>query len=208
MIVSAAHDSCSSTAKGLGSSQSRIAILLSYAILLGGVITMGITAYMVVVSYSSLPYADGWIEANAGAYGTSPLNPAWLWAQHSEHRLIIPKIFLAVDLRLFHASQVFLLVSILAIQFLHLMLLGWSMRVLGGWRGTVWRTGMGLAAFCLFCPTQWENFGWGFQVCFVLPGLFATSSFVGLLLYWMDPKQPGRRRSWVWLVVANLAALG
>ena len=85
---------------------------------------------------------------------------------------MIPKLFLVVDLRLFQATQVFLLTSILVIQFLHLTLLGWSMQVLGGWRGDVWRTGIGIAAFCLFCPSQWFNFVLGLQVNFVLLGLF------------------------------------
>ena len=135
------------------------------------------------------------------------MNPAWLWVQHSEHRLIIPKIFLAIDLSLFRVTKNFYWQAS-AIQLLHLILLAWSMRVLGGWRGAVWRTGAGLAAFCLFCPTQWENFTWGFQVCFVLPGLFATLSFVGLLMYWMDSRHPDRQRSWLWLAASNLAALG
>lgn len=203
-ITSALHDSRISAVTGLPNSRPRVASFLSYAILLAGMITMGVAVYMVIVSYSRLPYADGWDEVGAAAYGSSQLNPAWLWVQHSEHRLIIPKIFLAADLSLFHASQKFLLASIFLIQLLHLILLSWSMRVLGGWRGTVWRTGVGLAAFCLFCPSQWENFVWGFQVCFVLPGLFVTASVVGLLLYWTD----SRPHSWVWLVVANLAALG
>lgn len=205
-VTSAVRDSCSSTAKSRSNSLSGVAIVLSYAILLGGVITIGITAYMVIVSYSSLPYADGWDEAGAVAYGSSPLKPAWLWTQHSEHRLVIPKIFLAIDLSLFQAKQIFLLASIWLIQLLHLLLLGWSMRVLGGWSGSVWRTGVGLAAFCLFCPAQWENFVWGFQVCFVLPGLFATASFVALLLYWRNVGQAGRHL-WTLLLVANLAAL-
>ena len=59
-----------------------------------------------------------------------------------------------------------------------------------------WRTGAGLAAFCLFCPTQWENLTWGFQTCFVLPGLFATLSFVSLLLYWArsNSESPAQRK--------------
>jgi hypothetical protein len=206
--IAAARDPFSLTAESRDSIQSRVAAFLSYAILFGGIITMGITVYMVVVSYSSLPYVDGWDEVGAAAYGSSQLTPAWLWVQHSEHRLIIPKLFLAIDLSLFQASQKFLLGSILAVQFLHLILLAWSMRVLGNWRGAVWRTGVGLAAFCLFCSTQWENFVWGFQVCFVLPGLFATMSFVALLMYWRDSRQPHEPRLWAWLVVANLAALG
>jgi hypothetical protein len=206
--VSATRDSRRSMAQTPRHSPLHAVTLLSYAILLGGAVTMGITAYMVIVTYAALPYADGWEEVGAAAYGSSQLNPAWLWVQHSEHRLVIPKLFLALDLDRFHASQKFLLASIFLIQFLHLMLLGWSMRALGGWRGALWRTGMGLAALCLFCPTQWENFVWGFQVCFVLPCLFATASIVGLLRYWMDSRQPDRKPSWTWLVIANLAALG
>ena len=208
MEIAAARDHFGLTAQSRASIQSRVAGFLSYAVLLGGMITMAVTVYLVVGVYSSLPYADGWDEVGAAAYGSSQLNPAWLWVQHSEHRMIIPKIFLAIDLSFFHASQKFLLGSILAIQFLHLILLAGSMRVLGSWRGAVWRTGVGLAAFCLFCPTQWENFVWGFQVCFVLPGLFATMSFVALLMYWRDSQQPQQPRLWAWLVVANIAALG
>jgi hypothetical protein len=204
--IAAAHDSSRLTAESRDNIS--VAAILSYAILLGGLITIGVTVYLVIVSYSSLPYADGWDEVGAAAYGSSQLNPAWLWVQHSEHRLIIPKVFLAIDLRLFRANQKFLLASILAIQFLHLTLLAWSMRVLGRWRGTAWRTGVGLAAFCLFCPTQWENFIWGFQVCFVLPGLFASVSFVGLLMYWKDPEHSDSQGSWLWLAASNLAALG
>lgn len=205
-VTSAGLDSLTSTLQS-PHSPSRVAGLLSYLALFGGLITIGITVYLVIVTYSTLPYADGWDEVGAVAYGSSQLDPGWLWVQHSEHRLILPKIFLAVDLSLFHASQTFLLASILALQFLHLVLLAWSMRVLGGWRGAAWRTGIGMAAFCLFCPTQWENFVWGFQVCFVLPDLFATASFVGLLLYWRDSGEPGQQRIWLWLVLANLAAV-
>ena len=159
--------------------------VLSWILILCGIATIGLAIYVTTVSYSSLPYSDSWREIDPVVLHISPIAPDWLRAQINEHRLVLPKLFLAADLRWFHARQTFLLVSILVIQFLHLVLLAWSMRVLGGWTGALWRTGTGLAAFCLFCPSQWENFVWGFQVCFVLPGLFATLSFVMLLLYWM-----------------------
>jgi len=127
--------------------------IFSYAILLAGIITMGFSAYMVVVSYSSLPFWDGWVHVAFVARGGNPYTLAWLWSQHNEHRMLIPRLFWLADLRWFHARQVFLLASIFLIQFLHLLLLGWSMRVFGGWRGAVWRSGVGLAAFCLFCPS-------------------------------------------------------
>jgi hypothetical protein len=186
----------------------RVTSALSYAVLLGGILTIAVALYMVVVSYSSLPLMDGWSEVSL-VRGANPLSPAHLWRQHNEHRLVIPKLFLAADLQLFQARQVFLLASILVIQFLHLALLSWSMRVLGGWRGALWRTGAGVTAFCLFCPSQWENFVWGFQVCFVLPPLFATLSFVALLLYGRESQQnPDKPMASKFLVVSIAAALG
>jgi len=183
--------------------------LLSWAILLGGFLTLAVALYLVVTTRSSLPFWDGWAQIEPAATGVSPLSPAWLWRQHNEHRLILPKLFLAADLELFQARQIFLLASILAIQLLHWGLLGWSMRVLGGWRGPLWRTGVGLAAFCLFCPAQWQNFVWGFQVCFVLPQLFATASFVALLLYSREAQQePATVPHSRFLVLSVLAALG
>ena len=137
--------------------------VLSYVILFGGIITIGVALYMVVVSYSSLPFWDGWMEVQAAARDRSLLSPAWLWERDNKHRVVVPKLFLAADLRLFQGRQIFLLASIFCIQLLHLALLSWSMRALGGWRGALWRTGTGLAAFCLFCPTQWANFVIGFQ---------------------------------------------
>ncbi len=96
-----------------------IASVLSYAILLGGILTIAVTLYMVVVSYSSLPYWDGWTQVGIAAGGESPLSPAWLWHQHNEHRLVIPKLFLAADLSCFRPARTFLLVSIFLIQMLH-----------------------------------------------------------------------------------------
>lgn len=180
---------------------------LSYIILVGGLAAVGLAAYMVVVTFSSLPAWDGWIEIHFEADRANQSTLAWLWNQHYEHRLVIPKLLLLVDLCWFHATQAFLLVSIFVIQLLHLLVLGWSMRVLGGWRGAVWRTGFGLAAFCLFCLSQWENLTWGFQTCFVLSGLFATLAFLGLILYWMRSRE-ARRGSWKYLLLSIAAALG
>jgi hypothetical protein len=171
----------------------------SYAILVGGILTIAATIYMVVSSYSRLPFLDGWVQIKTAADGVNPLSPAWLWQQHNEHRLLIPKLFLAADLHFFHATQAFLLASILVIQLLHLGLLTWSMYVLGQWRGSLLRSGIGLTAFCLFSPSQWQNFVWGFQVCFVLPQLFATLSFVALIYGRNSPK---------WLAISIGAALG
>jgi hypothetical protein len=186
-----------------------ITSILSYLILLGGFSIVFATARMVILGYSSLPFAEGWLQISVAAKAVNPLSLDWLWQQHLEHRFLIPKLFLAADLLLFHASQVFLLASIFAIQLLHLALLGWSMRVLGGWRGALWRTGFGAAAFCLFFPSQWENFVCGFEVNFVLSGLFASTAFIGLLLYWLRSQpEPAGNGAPKLLLLSILAALG
>ena len=181
---------------------------LSFAILIGGLITVAVTVHMVATTYSALPYSDAWTEVNAAVRGTNLLSPQWLWQQHNEHRIVLPKLFLAADFLLFRYRQTFCLTSILFIQAAHLVLLSWALWVLGGWRGAVWRTAVGAIAFALFCPSQWENFVWGFQTCFVLPGLLATLSFVGLALLKHADDSPLERRSWNFLLLSIVAALG
>lgn len=207
-LATSMHD-CNANAKNRETYASHTSTVFSYAIFLGGIITIGVAVYLVIVSYSSLPYEDGWAEIDVVANGIDLRSPNWFWHQHNEHRPVIPKLFLVVDLLLFRANQVFLLASVLAIQLLHLTLLGWSMRVLGRWRGDLWRTGVGVAAFCLFCPSQWFNFVAGFQVQFVLLGLFVTLSFVGFLLYWThSEQQTGGAHAWSYLLLSILGALG
>jgi hypothetical protein len=162
---------------------------------------------MVLVSYSSLPYADGWAEIDVIANHINLGSFEWFWGQHNEHRFVIPKLFLAVDLRFFQAKQTFLLASIFTVQLLHLMALGWSMRALGRWRGDLWLTGFGLAAFCLFCPPQWFNFVLGFQINFALLSLFTTLSVIGLLLYWIrSTQESGSPRAVLYLGLSILSA--
>ena len=55
---------------------------------------------MVIASYSSLPSTDGWEQIDVALRGVNPLSPAWLWTQHNEHRMVIPKLFVAADLLL------------------------------------------------------------------------------------------------------------
>jgi len=196
-------------AEDVKAATSGTASMLSYAILLGGILTFAVALYMIVINYSSLPSWDGWAQIEIGANGGNPVSPDWLWEQHNEHRWVILKLFMAADLELFHGRQVFLLATVVAIQLLHWWLLSWSMWVLGGWRGALWRSGTGLVGFCLFCPSQWQNFIWGFQLCYLLPQLLATVSFVSLLLYWMELQQtPAKQPPLKFLVASVLAALG
>ena len=165
----------------------------------GGLATIIATTYLVISTYSPLPHWDEWQIFDYFARGNT-WSLAWLWAQHNEHRIFVPKIFYLIEIEFFRGTQVFLLTSIWLIQLLQVILLSISLRVLGGLRGAPWRTGAGLIAFCIFCPTQYENLVWGFQVQFVLPAAMLTLSLLSLLLFWRD----GSQRNW--LLPVSIAA--
>ena len=187
----------------------RAAEILSYAILFAGAATVLTATYLVIIGHSKLPYWDGWTQIDFAANEGPGHTFDWLWRQFNQHRVLVPKLFLLADLRWFRATQISLLTANLVIQFLHLTLLGWSMRRFGGWTGALWRTGAGLAAFCLFCPSQWPNFLMGFTgLCCFLPPFFVSLSIVGLLLYWQSSRETSSaNRSWMYLLLSMAAAL-
>ena len=161
--------------------ESRLAVWLSYAVLLAGIGAGIASAYIVITTYSPLPHWDEWALFDHLAQGHG-WSLSWLWAQHNEHRIFVTKFFFLLDVQFFHGTQVFLLLSIFLAQLLQVALLSWSLRVLGGVRGGAWRAGTGLIAYAILCPTQYENLVWGFQLQFVVPGAMATLAFLALLL--------------------------
>ena len=166
-------------------SESRLSVWLSWGVLLAGFGAGIATAYIVITTYSPLPHWDEWSLFNHLADGGG-WSLAWLWAQHNEHRIFVTKLFFLLDVDLFHGTQTFLLVSIFLVQLLQVALLSWSLGALAGLRGSAWRVGTGLIAYCILCPTQYENFVWGFQLQFVVPAAMATLSILALLLYWRE----------------------
>ena len=166
-------------------SDSRLSVFLSYAVLLAGIGAGIASAYIVITTYSPLPHWDEWALFDHLATGNASLS--WLWAQHNEHRILVPKLFFLLDLYFFRGTQAFLLTSIFFIQLLQTALLSFSLWTLGGMRGSAWRTGTGLIAYCILCPTQQENLIWGFQLQFVLPAAMATLAVLTLLLYYRKP---------------------
>src|SRR5581483_7840605 len=105
---------CSLGARSVPQGASRLSACLrsparafSWLILCMGIVTLSLSAYTVKESYSSLPFSDAWIEVSAAAGGIHLLSPAWLWNWHNEHRIPLPKLFLAADQMLFHGRQIF-----------------------------------------------------------------------------------------------------
>jgi hypothetical protein len=161
--------------------------MLSWAVLLAGIGAGIASAYIVINTYSPLPHWDEWALFDHLAKGGS-WSLSWLWAQHNEHRILTTKIFFLLDVQLFRGTQIFLLTCIFLVQLLQVALLSWSLRAFGGWRGSLWRVGTGLIAYCILCPTQYENLVWGFQVQFVMTACMATLAIASLLLYQRDDR--------------------
>ncbi len=179
---------------------------LSYCVLLGGVASAVASAYLVISTYSSLPHWDEWalFDHLARNQGWS-LN--WLWAQHNEHRILLPKIFFLLDVYWFRGTQTFLLLSIFLVQLLQITLLSASLRILVGLRDAAWRIGTGFIGFCIACPTQYENLVWGFQLQFVIPAAMATLAILSLLMFYHSSDDDRGNARWVWLLLCVVAAM-
>jgi hypothetical protein len=144
---------------------------LTYLLLGLATVCFGIDLYMVVHTASAVPVVDQWMFlmplARNGSYSLRDL-----WAQHNEHRLVIPKLFYLADFYWFRGRNVSLVASIITVQTLHAVLL---MRISDASRALQPALFALLFAF-LFSPVQLHNFVWAFQICFVLGAFFASAS--------------------------------
>jgi hypothetical protein len=182
----------------------RVDQLLSYAILAGGLIALVVGTYQIITSHSPVPKWDEWHEINPIATAPDHHPPvSWLWSQHNEHRLPFYRLLLLADVHFFHGNHWIMFIGILAVQWTFLVLLAWLLSWCG-LRGTMWRSAVGLAAFCLFCPTQWENFTWGLQILFFLPPLLFTLALLGLLRCAGSPDTSKIR--WMYVALSVLAS--
>jgi hypothetical protein len=182
----------------------RIDKLLSYVILACGIWTVGIGATQIVTAHSLVPFWDEWTEIDTIA--TAPLHQlplSWLWSQHNEHRIVFYRLLLLADIHIFHGKHWISFWCILAVQILFLVCLGWTLHFCGV-RGTLWRAIVGLGGFALFCPAQWENFRWAFQISFLLPGFLLLLALSAILKYQRSAQQ--LRPQWVYLALSILAA--
>jgi len=156
------------------------ASISSYITLAGGLGTIAAVGYLVVRSYTCLPFWDLW-SVSIFLAGPKPSVLQWLWAQHNEHRIPLSKIVLLLDYRLFHGMDIFPLCCIFLAQLMLLSVLLYAFAAVGRMRGAVWRAAAGISAVCLFSTAQWENFVSGFQVAFFLVGLFFSLAMLAVL---------------------------
>jgi hypothetical protein len=104
----------------------------------------------------------------------------WLFSQHNEHRIAIPRLLFAIDSVLFAETNKFTLAfNVLSQLSLTALIAYISGRVAGQtFCEQIWLVGVALAL--LFSAMQYENFLWGFQVQFVGVVLVAVATFATL----------------------------
>ena len=130
------------------------------------VFAVGAVAFVAVIG-TNAPYADEW-EFVPALLGEEPALP-WLWQQHNEHRLPLPR---AVYLTLFALTHDFragmlLQVAMLAALALYLMQIADRLRGKPHWADAFFPVS-------LLHVGHWENFIMGYQICFVLFAVLAT----------------------------------
>ncbi len=130
------------------------------------VFAAGAVAFVAVIG-TNAPYADEW-EFVPALLGEEPALP-WLWQQHNEHRLPLPR---AVYLTLFALTHDFragmlLQVALLAALALYLMQVADRLRGKPHWADAFFPVS-------LLHVGHWENFIMGYQICFVLFAVLAT----------------------------------
>lgn len=129
---------------------------------------------VIIISYQTynlstpLPFWDHWSFINQllGKHGHFTLHD--LWAQHNEHRLVLPRLFMLADFYWFHATGRLLLSSNLIFQAAEAFVFCSFIYSLREIDLPIRLSLFGLVVVFLFSPGQMDNFVWGFQICFIL----------------------------------------
>ena len=120
------------------------------------------TAWMVWDAFIPVPIEDQWVQL----VGERHVTLAWLWSQHNEHRLLIPRLVFVLDRVLAHETGALSLSISLAVQ---LTTCAVFVAVGPGWRSL--RTCSGVVSAALIVAlgmwsVQYANQTWAFQVQF------------------------------------------
>ena len=165
-----------------------------------GLIVAVIAAWLIVIGYSPTPFADQWGIIYELASGRHWYSPVWLWSQSNEHRCPLVRLAVVADLKWLGGHSILVFGLIYTTLLLHWTAWAIYIRKAIDVSRSEWLTVTGFFAFCLFCPTQIENFYWALQLTFVAAFLFSSLSFLSLA--WFS----ARGRGWMAVVLASLFA--
>ncbi|MBP3959403.1 hypothetical protein J8F10_29520 [Gemmata sp. G18] len=137
------------------------------------VFALGAFAFVAFIG-TNAPYADEW-EFVPALLGDEPAGP-WLWQQHNEHRMPLPRAVVLTYFKLTHdfRAGMVLQVAMLSALALFLVRLADKLRGKPHWADAFFPVS-------LLHIGHWENFVMGYQVCFVLFAVLTTSLVVIVL---------------------------
>ncbi len=145
-------------------------------------------------------YWDEWANINLFQdVAANGLSFDKLYAQHNEHRMFFPRIFMLLSYSITGCSskgQMYLSACMLAISYYFVV-----RQVLGRrwWIAMDWKDALFLAltGFCLMSTCQWENLLWGFQTAWFLIELSVIASLVFFSAY----MENNSKKDWVFSVL-------
>jgi hypothetical protein len=143
-----------------------------------GVAALIYSILLTVRTYKPCAFWDEWVVVDAIAHGKGPWSWSWLWAQSNEHRIVIPRLLVWVDLSWFGGKNISLFVETFILQVLHCAAISYVIERFTALPIFLKRTLQGLFTFCLFHPNQAENLTWAFQVSFVIPLVLGTVALI------------------------------
>ncbi len=169
-------------------------------VFLCGIATALVAGWLFISGYSPTPFADHWKIFYELSQGKHWYSPAWLWSQSNEHRIPIVRLMAVADLKWATGHSILLFAMSFVTLVLHWS--GWAVFIgkTAASSKSVWLSIAGFFAFCIFCPTQIENFYWALQLTFLSSFFFSSVSFI--CLTWLSVQQ----RPWSAIVFSSAAA--
>jgi hypothetical protein len=163
------------------------------------------TLFIAIRTHHPLPTQEEWMNVivfKSWLAGADPLGD--LFSQHSEHRIVVPRLIMFADYLWFGGGGYFSLAAIILGLFVLLAVFLWLLYRLGPRdKGAI-----GVAALIpilLFSLAQWENFRSGIQVYFV--GVVAAAT-CAIVLFGLGLQRARDDRPSAHFVVASFLLLG
>ncbi len=178
-------DSFDRDTPSLSSSASATRLLLweSRFVLLIALLSLLFAIALTVRTYMPCPSWDEWAEVNAVANGAGLSSFTWLWSEHNEHRLLITRLFMLLDMRVFGGKNASLFVETYLFQIAAWGAVCFAVERFTSFPRFLQTTLEGLFGFCLFHLNQAENLTWAFQVSFILPFSAATITLLAVAFF-------------------------
>lgn len=126
---------------------------------------------------TNVPSWDDW-DMVPTMTGRQPITAKWLWSQHNEHRIPVPRLAMLAVYRVWPDFRAAMAANVLLMGALAAALIGCAERLRGGPSVTD-----AFVPLSLLGLAQGLNFVWGWQLEFMLSTVFAGAALVTIALY-------------------------